>query len=777
VRRDLTPLNGQKKGHSGRGTTPARAKAAKVAANEGSGSLDKSAIWTPSNVRQAKLQRFNPLRGFSPARLVQLLESFDAGYLSGAAQLWEAMARRDGILSSVKFKREAAVALRSWGIRSTEEATSDKSLEAEAESQKQRLKFFWNNLQVTSAYDRNVKGGFAKFVDFAMQAQSYRYGAFHIVWRPLARGLTATLEHVPLQFFENLTGELRYLGSNLARTEGEALDPTNWLVLSGQGCMEPASAGYCFKHLAFNDLMSYCERYGMPFPVGETSSQPNSPEWAAMEQALDHIVNEGSAVIGAGAKISLLEASQSGELPMKVMMDYVDRTFSVIYRGANLSTISQEGGKGASVQGNESLIVEAYDCAFVSEVMQQLEAKVLAYYDGEGIETLAYGALKGPNLRDTRLEMDLDRFLVEHGAQLSQRDALERYQREAAADDEEVLHVGGKAEGLGLEAGGKQEAENGKPEVEGGVAVNAFNPAQLRDRQGRWTAGYGVPTATEQAALKPDFEQFAAFYAEPEEGQDEAVITVTPEQFADFTALAADRQREKNLVDTFSADNVETWPLPREQRAMAQSLEAQLLLDHNVDLGDRAIATQVLGTNAGEQQRQQLVQLRKLAVARRNEARKNVKAITREIDKRLADLGTEIEAEDLETFFQDAGFLKAATRLHKPIDAFDGTPVANNAKPEPEPSEPASFATVHAAVMADLQPVLTRLKQALKDDDLTLLEGLDEPALVKRVLEGQSTEQALLGLLGQTFAQSVNLPGLIDEVLAEQQAGAKANDE
>lgn len=740
---------------------PIHASAAPVAINAASGSLDKSPIWTPANVRAIKQTRFNPLRGFTPSRLVHYLDAFEVGYLDQAATLWEAMLRRDDVLSSVAYKRTAAVALRTWGIRSTEEATRDASLEAEAESQAERLRYFWNNIRVTSAYDRNVNGGFAKFVDYCMDVQSFRYGAFHLVWRPTPKGLTATLEHVPLRFFENLTGQLRYLGTAIGRTDGEALDGTNWLVMSGRGCMEPASVGYGFKHLALSDWLSYCERYGMPFPIGETQAAYDSPEWTAMEEAVDHIVNEGSAVIGPNAKISLLQAAGQGEVPMQAIVDRMDQAFAIIYRGNNLSTKSAANNQGASLQGNESLIIEAMDCGFVSEVMQDLERRVLAYYDGEGVNALAYGAIKGPNLRDTRTDLEIDDKLTAWGVRLSKRDALERYQREPANDDEESLGIASALEVV-----------TDKPKTEDVVtAANAFNPAQIRDRSGRWTKGYGVPNAAELAKLRPEFEDFAAFNAEPEDGQEEARVTIQPAAFEEMVMMAADRQREQNLSDTFAVDNVDSWPLPRETRTLAQSLENALYEQHDMSLEGRSLLTGKPSTVAGEQMQAQLLDLRKTATTRRNEARKNAKLLTKEINRRLTALKTNLDADDVEQWLRDEGFLNAAVRISQPVDAFDGGTVANNAKPTPA-REPTGTEALRSAVAADLKPVIDRLKAALKADDLSLLETLNEPGVIEAVLKGRSLEAALMGELGASFAQSVGLPELINEVLTEEQKKA-----
>jgi hypothetical protein len=329
-----------------------------------------------------------------------------------------------------------------------------------------------------------------------------------------------------LWFFENTIGELR-LVRNVGQTEGEPLDATNWLVFAGCGCMEPASVGYGFKHLALNDWMSFSERYGMPFPIGETTAAVNSPEWQAMEDALDHISNEGSAVIGAGAKIQLLTANGAGEVPMTAIVERMDKAFAVIYRGADLSTLSKGNSQGASVQGNESLIIEAMDCGFVSEVMQQLERRVLDWYDGEGTDALAYGAVKGPNLRDTKTDLAIDEALVRWNVRLGKRDTLERYQREPAAEDEEALESPEPSTKLGA---AKAEAETEQQPADEQIADNERKPAAI---------------TTAHDAVLADLEPILTALKGVLKGKDKDLLTKL--EALDLDALAGEVLRSGNL--------------------------------------------------------------------------------------------------------------------------------------------------------------------------------------------------------------------------------------
>jgi phage gp29-like protein len=426
-------------------TTPARKKpalnATRPPAESNTRALNKAAIWTPDKARMERRSRWNPLKGLTLDRYAQHSAAFQSGYLAAASLMWQEMARKDGTTQSVQTKRTAAVALRPYFTRLDSSIDQDPVTVKAAKDQRAALRYFWRNLTVTNTYDRNQRGGFQRFVELAMNAQSHYYGAFHIIWKPSAKGLTAELEFVPLEFFENLTGELRFLGSTITGGDGEPLDSNEWITLAGRGCMDPAGLLYIPKHLGMNDLLTYSNRYGLPYPVISTSASPDSPEWKAATEALTYITNEGGAVVGGTTKVDLLEAKGTGGTPMEALINYADKAITVIFRGSDLGTHSSQHSSGASLQKTEGEFMCAMDAAWISEVMQRLETQVLAWMDGEGTDRLAYSGIRQPNLADTDSEVRIDQFLAMYGGKLGRRETLERYQREEPEPGEDILEM------------------------------------------------------------------------------------------------------------------------------------------------------------------------------------------------------------------------------------------------------------------------------------------------------------------------------------------------
>lgn len=398
-------------------------------------------VVTPQRVEFQKRTRVNPIRSLDPQRLGELLDAFAAGTPREFALLADAIGRRDDVLSTVIAKRVGAPARHGYAILIGDDVPDE--LRAEAERHKEVLEHFYANLSVTDAVERDVRGGFKLLVRQMLRgALSLRKAVHEILWRPTPEGLTATLQHVPLWFFEQRTGALRFLPSDTA-WDGVDLAPGAWMITSSESALMEASAvAYTYKRMALGDWVNFNDRFGFPIIDAATDAAPNSPEWDALSEAVNDLAREVSLVRSRSAEINLLEVANSGTLPFEPLAERMDRALARIWRGADLSTLSAGAGQGqgASVQGDESSLLEADDADLVSETLNEvLDRQAIAWAFGEGTKPLAYVKIVVPKLRDVAQERETDKFLTERGARLSVADALERYDRTPADADDEVL--------------------------------------------------------------------------------------------------------------------------------------------------------------------------------------------------------------------------------------------------------------------------------------------------------------------------------------------------
>lgn len=394
---------------------------------------DQSAV-TAERVIQFMRSRFNPIKGLTPARLSVALDSFYAGHLRDFALLAEAIEDRDDTTKNVARKRKKATARNGYDI-----LTRDDSREAAA--QKETAENFFRTLQVTTATDRNERGGVQLMVRQMMDAVSKRYAVHEIVWDLENGDPRAKLTFVPLWFFENTMGRLRFLKSDFALA-GEEMDEDGWMVTVSEGLMIAASVAYMYKSLSLKDWVIYNQRHGMPGFLGKTTATKGTEQWTAVVDAVKAISAEFSAVVNTADGIDVLDLKGSGEIPYPKLVERMDRAIASLYRGSDLSTMSagQGDGSGASVQGDESALIEADDAALISETIQHnLVRRVIALAYGEDVEPLVTFQLRTSAKKNVAQEISTDKFLSEVGFPHTAEDLASRYGRTLPDKEETIL--------------------------------------------------------------------------------------------------------------------------------------------------------------------------------------------------------------------------------------------------------------------------------------------------------------------------------------------------
>lgn len=382
-----------------------------------------------------RTMRFNPIRHLTPQILSRALDEFDLGWLRTAALLFEVIEDRDDTLKIAAGKRKKSPARQPWEIIMVDDSP-------EAEADKETLEFFYNNLTTTNAIDANERGTVSQLLRQMMNAFMVRYAVHEIVWQPTEEGLTAQFRFVPLYFFENRIGRLRYIGpANTAI--GKDLEDNGWMITTGEGIMPAAAGCYILKRFSLQDWMNFSEKFGMPGIHGETPAAPDSKEFDEFVEALDKFANEWIIATTTGAKINLIEASKNGDAPFEPMVERMDRKMTALCRGGDLSTMSSHGGggnsgRGASLQKDEEVILTEDDCLMLSETLN-IWVDTVVIQSTRGSKPKAYFKLLPPQQRDVNADVAIDTFLLAAGAPLGVADAMERYGRAAPAAGEPLL--------------------------------------------------------------------------------------------------------------------------------------------------------------------------------------------------------------------------------------------------------------------------------------------------------------------------------------------------
>lgn len=111
-----------------------------------------------ARIREEARLRYNPLRNLTPQKITQAMDNFHCGYLGDAAQIYDAIRRRDAIVQACVQKRKRATSRLAWTIV---EMGDDETASAQ---QSAFLEDFFNNITVSSAADANKRGSMSMLI-------------------------------------------------------------------------------------------------------------------------------------------------------------------------------------------------------------------------------------------------------------------------------------------------------------------------------------------------------------------------------------------------------------------------------------------------------------------------------------------------------------------------------------------------------------------------------------------------------------------------------------
>jgi phage gp29-like protein len=343
-------------------------------------------------VKLEKQTRFNPLRGWTPEVLVRQLEAFARGEIAPLAWVMEWLEKHDDVIATVAPKAKAAVSR--YGHDVLLKAEIRPEMKQMASDQQGFLDEFYQNLEASDAVEIEERGGMRLFVSQIMDAYGKIYGGHHVIWKPGRNGLGVELVKVPTWFFEVTEGRMKFLPSFSAQ-RGVDLDAPEmggrnaWFLAKGRGVMLAGSLARMFKQLPLQDWLTYCDRHGMPAFIGKTNAAKGTSGWTDMASAVASIGSEFGAVVNTGDIIDVLNLTSQGEVPYEKLINRMDKAQIMLWRGGDLSTMSQKDATGSNPQQEDTDELDADNAAWVSETInRQLTKRAIAWKFGPNAPVL-----------------------------------------------------------------------------------------------------------------------------------------------------------------------------------------------------------------------------------------------------------------------------------------------------------------------------------------------------------------------------------------------------
>lgn len=392
-------------------------------------------------VAMEQLMKGNALWGANPDTLVTAVTAYHAGNIAQLAKIVDAYERQDDVAATGRMKRDASVARCEHTVL-IEEGHED---DPRAQLHRETLQRFWATIRCTSAFNRAERGGIRLLKKQMMSARTHGWSAHNILWHTEGGTLRAEFIQIPMWHFENLTGELRFR-EHVTDWYGVPLWDGGWLINSATPIGPAVALACCAKRMSLQDWMLFSERAATPGLLGKTAAAPGTEAWNNLCEMLNRWSRAWTGAVDKDTEITPVNLN-TGTPPMPQLVERMDRAIAALYRGADLSTISKGEGLGASLQGEESDMLEADQCAEISEALhEQVDRFVIRFMCGDD-EPLAYIWIEPVSKPDVESNTKIDNHLAQFGIRLSKRDMLQRYGRAEAADEGDALEP--PAQGFG----------------------------------------------------------------------------------------------------------------------------------------------------------------------------------------------------------------------------------------------------------------------------------------------------------------------------------------
>lgn len=122
---------------------------------------------------------------------------------------------------------------------------------------------------------------------------------------------------------------------------------------------------HLFKHAGARFTVKFCERVGIPFPLGTYPAGTPEPDIAKLEEALQGLLEAGYAAYQEGGAITLLEskvAGGAGKLVQQQLVELCNAEMSKAISSQTLSTESPNSGSRAAAESHRERAGDVSQC-------------------------------------------------------------------------------------------------------------------------------------------------------------------------------------------------------------------------------------------------------------------------------------------------------------------------------------------------------------------------------------------------------------------------------
>jgi phage gp29-like protein len=318
----------------------------------------------------------HPGHDLTPRKILSAFRTAEAGYPAQQCDMFEDVVERDAHLRHCLEKRLSKIAGKEWILQPGGVAELDGKVAAALEQAM-----------------RDVEST-APMFEHVMTALPYGYSATEVVWeRRRVAGFEdlgdlwvpahfATVPHRRILFDDRDGPRLVTTDSPTFAEEAEPLSPGSWVfarrrgrVAARQGLMRTAIWFSMFKTMSIRDWIIFAERFGLPYVTGEYEETASDEDKKVLEEAVQRLGTDGSAVFSSACEIVIHKAETGGKSTdvHGAITQLMNNEISKLVNGATLTSETQGPGSFAlgRVHENASFDLVLDDERYLADHVQK----------------------------------------------------------------------------------------------------------------------------------------------------------------------------------------------------------------------------------------------------------------------------------------------------------------------------------------------------------------------------------------------------------------------
>lgn len=309
-----------------------------------------------------------------------------------------------------------------------------------------------------------------------------------------------------------------YEGELLIRTmdtpEGEDAEEYRWLVTRhmperenpyGVALLSTCFWPWMFKNGGLKFFVKFCEKFGVPWPVGKYSEGATPEQINKLLEDLQNMVEDAVAVVPENFEIAMLEVKSGGELPQERLANFMNREMSKALTSQSLATEIIDGGSRAAAETHSKRTDnnQKTDRMLVADTLNELFAWITELNFGPEVPPpeYKYDDKKELNAADVKYYDDASRLVP-----IKKEDIYKALQISQPAEGDEVVFTGGQSK--------PDDLPEGKAEFAKGTASFSAEDIAISDIVDQVKAAIDEGETLEEALqniidLMPDLEKDA----------------------------------------------------------------------------------------------------------------------------------------------------------------------------------------------------------------------------------------------------------------------------